>query len=83
LHDPYCGSGTIVLEATAVASGFGGDVPQVSGSDWNHTAVEGAQANILAAGQGEQSRVFHWDARELSSVLEPGSLDYIIPCKQS
>lgn len=80
LHDPFCGSGTILLEAAGVLAERGGaqaGETRISGSDLRMEAVEGARANLDAAGLGRIG-VAHHDARELASLIEPGSLDYIV-----
>ena len=74
LHDPFCGSGTILLEATGVCRDRGADAPPLSGSDWDARAVSGARANLDEAGIDSVSVSQH-DAQDLCGLLEPASLD--------
>jgi putative N6-adenine-specific DNA methylase/tRNA (guanine6-N2)-methyltransferase len=76
LHDPFCGSGTILLEALSVA-GASSEHPAVSGSDWDATAVEGARSNLDAAGF-HQTEVWQSDARSIADRIAPSSLDYVV-----
>jgi tRNA (guanine6-N2)-methyltransferase len=80
LHDPFCGSGTILLEAAGVARDSdrsAGGLPPLSGSDLKRAAVEGARANLAAAGLADV-RVHEHDARELGDLLAASSLDFIV-----
>ncbi len=80
LHDPFCGSGTILLEAAGVLAdrqNAHAEATRISGSDLRVQAVEGARANLAAAGLGWIDVAQH-DARELGALVEPGSLDYIV-----
>lgn len=77
LHDPFCGSGTILMEAAAF-----GDAP-ISGSDWREEAVAGARSNVARQSVGQalpdaRITVEEWDARELNGLVARGSLDYIV-----
>lgn len=76
LHDPFCGSGTILLEALSVAR-EGDHECRVSGSDWDQVAVDGAKRNLVAAGFPD-TEVFLSDARSVSEVMTAGCLDFII-----
>ncbi len=77
LHDPFCGSGTILLEAAGVASERGLRLPPLSGGDRDLRAVEGARLNLKAAGvPGVDVRQI--DARELAATLPPRSLSFIV-----
>ncbi|MEE8440896.1 MAG: methyltransferase [Spirochaetia bacterium] len=81
LHDPFCGSGTILLEAAAVAKSAAGakaGAPRLAGSDRSARAVEGCRSNLEAAGILRQVSVNQIDARDLTAHLRPASLDYII-----
>lgn len=66
LLDPFCGSGTILLEAAR-------DFPrlQLYGSDFNLEAVEGARQNAEIAGLAGRARFCREDARRLSAVYPP------------
>jgi putative N6-adenine-specific DNA methylase/tRNA (guanine6-N2)-methyltransferase len=77
LHDPFCGSGTILLEAAGVCRDRGADTPPLSGSDWDARAVSGARANLNEAGL-DAVAVSQHDAQDLRGFLEPASLDYIV-----
>ncbi len=77
LHDPFCGSGTILLEAAGVCRDRGAASPPLSGSDWDSKAVAGAEANLREAGL-EPVRVVRYDAQDLDALLPPDSLDYIV-----
>lgn len=70
--DPFCGSGTIVLEAASMLS-----VVEAWGSDWDPDAVEGARNNAEAAGLGYRCRFSVADARDLGSVTD-GSVDVMV-----
>lgn len=76
LHDPFCGSGTILLEARSVLREARSEVP-ISGSDLKREAAEGARANLDAAAIAGVAVTAH-DARELDTLVPPGSLDYIV-----
>lgn len=83
LHDPFCGSGTILLEAAGVCRDEGMEIPPLSGSDWDAKAVAGAGANLREAGLGERAghesvSVSQHDAQDLDALFEPASLDYIV-----
>ena len=80
LHDPFCGSGTILLEAAALApaSGARAGVPRIAGSDWSRRAVEGCLCNLEAAGIERDVAVSQIDVRDLSDQLPAASLDYIV-----
>jgi putative N6-adenine-specific DNA methylase/tRNA (guanine6-N2)-methyltransferase len=71
--DPFCGSGTILLEAAAMLP----EVPLI-GCDISEEAVKGTRRNLEAAGAGKRSRLFQGDARELSRHLPESSADYLI-----
>ncbi len=77
LHDPFCGSGTILLESAAIAAHGGAGMPALSGSDWDTRAVEGTRANLSAAGVAGV-RVSRIDARELAATVRERSLAYIV-----
>ena len=77
LHDPFCGSGTILLEAAAIASGHGAGDLELSGSDRDPMAVDGAIGNLRAAGVAGVA-VTQLDARELGLSIAGASLDFIV-----
>jgi tRNA (guanine6-N2)-methyltransferase len=76
LHDPFCGSGTILLEAAALVAGSA--EPRIAGSDRSAGAVEGSRSNLVAAGLSARVSVSEIDARDLSDHIAPASLDYIV-----
>ncbi len=84
LHDPFCGSGTILLEAAALVAGPGaGDdavdrAPRITGSDRAARAVEGCRSNLEAAGLSGQVSVNRINVRDLSDHLPAAGLDYIV-----
>ncbi len=71
--DPFCGSGTILLEAAAM-------FPQarIVGADKVLECVEGARENILAAGLDSRVSVEHADARDLVEEWPAGSVDAVV-----
>jgi tRNA (guanine6-N2)-methyltransferase len=77
LHDPFCGSGTILLEAASLKPEPESGSSSVTGSDWDERAVSGARSNLWAAGFDEVA-VWQSDARDLGDRIPPGSLDYIV-----
>ena len=86
LHDPFCGSGTILLEASGLAkeararyegAGPSPSTVSISGSDRSQTAVAGCRENLLENGV-EAVTVTQMDAREMAAHLEHSNLDYIV-----
>lgn len=75
LHDPFCGSGTILLEARAGATAA---APRIAGSDRSWRAVEGCRSNLEAAGIARDVEVSRMNVRDLSDHLPAASLDYIV-----
>jgi putative N6-adenine-specific DNA methylase/tRNA (guanine6-N2)-methyltransferase len=71
--DPFCGSGTILLEAAALLP-----EAELYGLDIREEAVEGTRRNLESAGAGERAFLQQGDARELSRLLPPSSADYLI-----
>lgn len=64
--DPFCGSGTILLEALEMMD----KKCKVIGMDVNRRAAEGAQKNALAEGYGPDRAEFHCsDARGLRRIV--------------
>jgi putative N6-adenine-specific DNA methylase/tRNA (guanine6-N2)-methyltransferase len=76
LYDPFCGSGTILLEADGLVRDGGAVPPAIAGSDRDEAAVRGASANLATAGLGIP--VARLDARDLTSIVAASSLDYIV-----
>ena len=78
LLDPFCGSGTILLEAASVVHArLAPGIPLV-GSEIRKTAVDGCRLNIEAAGFSDLVSVRRSDALELAAWAKPSSLDYIV-----
>jgi len=73
LLDPFCGSGTILLEAGAL-------LPDTAlyGSDRQERAVEGARRNLAAAGLAERVELSQADALALSGTYPPGFFDAMV-----
>ena len=71
--DPFCGSGTILLEAAKM-------YPQarIAGSDKVVVCVEGARENVRAAGFDSRVSVVHADARDLAETWPAASVDAVI-----
>ncbi|MFW6368127.1 MAG: THUMP domain-containing protein [Spirochaetota bacterium] len=71
--DPFCGSGTVLLEAAALYP-----EARLVGSDKVTECVEGARANIRAAWPAGRIEVFEADARDLAERWPAGSVDAVI-----
>lgn len=72
LLDPFCGSGTIVLEAVHAF-----DRVRALGSDWDDEAVAGARENAVNAGCEAPCAFFRADARDLQA-LAAESVDLVV-----
>ena len=73
LLDPFCGSGTILIEA---AQSFP-DLP-LYGSDAFAKPVQGTADNLAAMGLSERVQLTQADARDLRDHYEPGSMRAIV-----
>ncbi len=73
LLDPFCGSGTILVEAGQIYPEL-----ELFGSDRYPGAVEGAQANLVAAGLSHRSQIQCLDARNLMAGYPPAYFDGIV-----
>ncbi len=73
LLDPFCGSGTILLEAARIHPDL-----EVVGGDRDPRAVEGARRNAAAAGLAERIEVRLMDARDLAARYPPGRFGAIV-----
>jgi putative N6-adenine-specific DNA methylase/tRNA (guanine6-N2)-methyltransferase len=71
--DPFCGSGTVLLEAGAV-------LPEAElwGGDWSPRSVAGARANLSARDMAGRARLAELDARRMAEALPPGHFDAVI-----
>ena len=76
LMDPFCGAGTILLEAGGVAKDIGVPVPALRASDREPSAVHGTIDNLRAAGLPADVR--RLDVHELKANVDAGSLDYVV-----
>ncbi|MGB3534561.1 MAG: THUMP domain-containing protein [Microcoleaceae cyanobacterium] len=63
LLDPFCGSGTILLEAATTLSNY-----KIYGSDYNIKTIAGVQQNIRAAKMVNNISIKQADARYLNQV---------------
>jgi putative N6-adenine-specific DNA methylase/tRNA (guanine6-N2)-methyltransferase len=73
LLDPFCGSGTILLEAAEALPDYA-----LCGSDRDPVAVEGARRNLEAAGLTGRVQVRQVDARRLAEEYPAASLRAIV-----
>lgn len=71
--DPFCGSGTILLEAAAMYPRA-----RIAGGDKVTECVEGSRENVRAAGLESRVAVEHADARDLVELWPAGSVDAVI-----
>ena len=81
LLDMFCGSGTVLLEWSALVNGErkGERVPiEAVGIDVSLGAVEGARANAEAEGASADCRFIKCDAKAMRAQLEDGSFDAIV-----
>ncbi len=73
LLDPFCGSGTILLEAAFVLPGY-----ELFGCDIDPRAVEGARQNATLLGLSDRLDLRRADALRLSEVYEPERFTAIV-----
>lgn len=81
LLDPFCGSGTILMEA-ALAT----DAKDIIGSDLEPTQVAASTKNldwllaegIVPSGDRKRFRLFRSDARHIAKRLKPDSVDAVV-----
>lgn len=73
IADPFCGSGTILLEAGSMAP-----AAQLDGGDHHPPAAEGAWSNLEANGLGARSTVRIAPAEDLSDWIPANQLDAIV-----
>ncbi|MFO7848473.1 MAG: methyltransferase domain-containing protein [Spirochaetia bacterium] len=73
LVDPFCGSGTILLEAADL-------LPDITlfGCDIHEEAVEGTRENLRRLGADSRAHISQGDARRLSEVFPPNSAAYLV-----
>ena len=65
LLDPFCGSGTILLEAADLHPHL-----RLFGCDYNATALVAARSNLANAGHGDRAALCCCDARRMAAVYE-------------
>lgn len=73
LLDPFCGSGTILLEAGELWPAL-----RLEGWDWNAHAAEGARANLAAAGLADRARIHAADSADFAEAYRPGEVAAIV-----
>ena len=73
LLDPFCGSGTILLEATDIWP-----ETRAYGNDWSDTVVEGARENAALAGRTERITIREGDAWHLADTFAGVQADLIV-----
>ena len=73
LLDPFCGSGTLLLEAADRWPGVRG-----YGNDWNEGAVAGARKNIERADRSDRLSVREGDAWHLAETFDDVTADLIV-----
>lgn len=76
LHDPFCGSGTLLMEAMDLG------IPKLSGSDLSPKAIHDSEKNLEWLIKQDETYTSHFsvmqaDASVLSSVVLPGSISAI------
>ncbi len=71
--DPFVGSGTLLLEAGALWPDA-----RLWGGDKFAKPVDGARANMRAAGLGDRAEIHQADARDINEILPAGSVDLIV-----
>lgn len=71
--DPFCGSGTIVLEAAALWPDA-----TLYGNDWNEEAVAGARLNVDRAGLASRISIREADAWHLADAFDDVTVDLIV-----
>lgn len=73
LLDPFCGSGTILVEAATLYPEL-----ELYGSDRFPGAIAGAKANLEAAGLSERAQIQNLDARTLAEGYPPNYFHGIV-----
>ena len=73
LLDPFCGSGTILLEAAELW-------PEVRGygNDWNEEAVAGARKNVERAGRANRITIREGDVWDLAEHFDDVTADLVV-----
>ncbi|MFB6098309.1 MAG: methyltransferase domain-containing protein [Salinibacter sp.] len=73
LLDPFCGSGTILLEAADLWPEMQG-----YGNDWDEDAVAGARKNIELAGRDDRITIREGDVWHLAETFEDVTADLVV-----
>lgn len=73
LLDPFCGAGTILMEAADCYPWL-----QLSGTDYAETAINGAQQNIIDAGLLDRVSLQQLDVYDLSHTFPAQSFDVLV-----
>ena len=71
--DPFCGSGTLLLEAGALHPRA-----ELWGSDWVEGAVQGTRTNLTAADFDQRAHLRTLDANRMASEYPSASFDAIV-----
>lgn len=71
--DPFCGTGTILLEAGAIFAGA-----TLHGSDISAACVAGARENLAAAGLAQRALIRQGDGRHLPDHWPEGAHDLLV-----
>lgn len=71
--DPFCGSGTLLVEA-----GFAHPDAELWGGDWVESAADGTRRNLDAAGLGDRAHVVEQDALRMAERYPAQSFDAIV-----
>jgi len=81
LLDPFCGSGTILMEAA-----IGTNIAQIIGSDIDKKQIQDTEANnnwlvkekFITAKDAKRFRIFTSDIKEIQKFISPKSIDSIV-----
>ncbi|MES1944579.1 hypothetical protein PC39_10707 [Salinisphaera sp. PC39] len=73
LLDPYCGSGTILLEAGAAHPRL-----RLEGWDWDERAAAGARANLAEAGLAGRAAIHGEDSSDFADRYRPGEVTALV-----
>ncbi len=79
--DPFCGSGTILMEAALATDAekiIGSDVDAKQISDTRKNTAWLIQSNILSAADEQRIKILVADSRQLSRQLTPRSIDAVV-----
>lgn len=73
LIDPFCGAGTILLEAASVYPWL-----SLTGTDYGEKATQGAFENLQQAGLLESASTYQLDVYHLSQTFQEGTFDVMV-----